>query len=165
MSTYKTKIKAKGDTEAGPDQGRTSVSNKNISTKSLSSFLNERRVVGKDYVFTHTSLSGGSYYISGDDIDEFMALYIEAIKQGRSLHLSEKHRSISPIVIDFDFRQDNDQRRYTKEIIDTIIKILLKVIEDYIDTKTVQCVVLEKPVRKVKEVYKDGLHLMFPTAF
>jgi P4 family phage/plasmid primase-like protien len=166
MSTYKTKInvnvKAKGDTEAGPDQGRTSVSNKNISTKSLSSFLNERRVVGKDYVFTHTSLSGGSYYISGDDIDEFMALYIEAIKQGRSLHLSEKHRSISPIVIDFDFRQDNDQRRYTKEIIDTIIKILLKVIEDYIDTKTVQCVVLEKPVRKVKEVYKDGLHLMFP---
>ena len=156
-----TKRNEKRDTDDGPDQGRTSVPKKTICSKSLSSFL-EGRKVEKGCEFTHTSLSGGSYYVYGEDMDEFYELYIEALKQGKTLNMSEKHRCISPIVIDFDFRQDNDKRRYTREHIDTILKIFLKVIEEYIDTPMVQCVVLEKPVRKVKEVYKDGIHIIFP---
>lgn len=157
MSTYKTKIK--GDTEVGPDQGRTSVSNKYISTKALSSFLNERRV-GQDCVITHTSISGGSYYIAGDEIDEFYTVYKAALGT-QELHLTEKpNNSCAPIIVDLDLRGG---KTYDHSKIPEILSTLLNVIDEYIYIpKATDIYVLTKPSRVNKGVIKNGMHIVIP---
>ncbi len=133
--------------------------------ETLEKFL-ERVKVPKGVLFTHTSLKGGSYYIGPDDFEKFMNLYIEAAEAKKPLHLTEKHREICPIIIDFDFRQSKEEHLYTKETIGNIIIELLTPINEYLDTKDkYEIIVLTKKGRlhdKDKQIYKDGLHIIIP---
>ena len=60
----------------------------------------------KNADFTHTSMGNpsGSYYIQAENTDEFLNIYASAIKNNEVLHITEKHKLISPILLDFDFR-------------------------------------------------------------
>jgi hypothetical protein len=80
---------------------------------SLERLLNEYEVAPKSE-YTHTCLKNKkSYYIGGDQQDIFYELYKRAY--GTNLSLTEKHRPQSPIIIDFDFRQETNERQYTTE--------------------------------------------------
>jgi P4 family phage/plasmid primase-like protien len=161
MSTTKTttEMKLPGTTrQDGPEQLTL-----RREKKCLKSFLNARKA-DKGCEFTHTSLSGGSYYIAGDDYDDFLDLYKDAFKAGYALHLTEKHSRECPILIDLDFRQTTMTRQYTHEHVTKLISTLLTVIKEYLVCPSeFKIYVLEKPSpRKYKNQIKDGVHIMIP---
>ena len=94
--------------------------NKIKSYTSLNHFLRCNKTIQKD--FTHTSIPGknvypGSYCIKEEDRDIFYKLYNEHIfKNNNQAHLTEKHKDVSPILIDLDFRHKptNETRKYKK---------------------------------------------------
>lgn len=120
---------------------------------------------------THTSLGGqkGKYYIGGDIQEDFNALYcktLEGLQEGESLHITEKHRDISPFLIDLDFKQRVTNRLYTEEMLMKFLNALKNQINQYIVCENMTFYVLEKgfearPDKKEGE-YKDGLHIVVP---
>ena len=118
--------------------------------------------------FTHTSLGNpaGSYYIQAEDYDQFLSNYILSLENGGIHHLTEKHRLISPILIDFDFRFKNKKKRqYTSEQIFELIKIYIEVLNETIDSDNYKIYVLEKKhpyYDEEKNITKDGIHIIIP---
>ena len=118
--------------------------------------------------YTHTSLGYpyGSYYIQADEYDKFIDNYVKFLEQGEELYLTEKHKIISPILIDFDFRFKNKQnRKYTKSHIHKIIDIYSKVLNEYINLEEYNIYVLEKSkpfYDEEKDITKDGIHIIIP---
>jgi phage/plasmid-associated DNA primase len=104
-----------------------------------------------------------SYFIGGDKLDDFYQLYDKALSE-TNYSISEKHREISPILIDLDFRQDDIKRRYNKSMIIDICREFMIFLQEYfaLDTDT-EIFILEKPPRPYKEYFKDGLHIIIPT--
>lgn len=133
--------------------------------KTLSDFLLTHDCKTKPNI-THTSMGNpaGSYHIPNRDYPEFLALYQKALKAGHPLHLTEKHKSISPVLVDLDFRQDTPTRLYDESYIGKFLNILVSTINEYVDQEKITCYVLEKPApRQSKDhQYKDGLHFVFP---
>ena len=138
--------------------------NYNIITNSLSAFLAKFKVEsGQD--FTHTSLGPpyGSYYISNIYIDNFFDLYTRAFKNNIPLHITERHKAFSPILIDLDFKQNTSNRIYDINYIQTFINTLLKILKDFIIYDSLHIYVLEKgKPRKCSSGYKDGIHIVIP---
>jgi P4 family phage/plasmid primase-like protien len=133
----------------------------------IQNFLNSHKVQ-KGSEFTHTSMgkSAGAYYIPGDKQDDFFELYSTALENGEELHITEKHRDISPMVIDLDFRQQVQDRLYTGDMIITFLKALKHQIHEYVDIKDTTFYVMEKGIEaradKKEGQYKDGLHIVVP---
>ena len=117
--------------------------------------------------YTHLSLKGGKYYIASEDIETFTSLYKESVRQGRRLYLTERHRDIGPVVIDLDFRQSDNIRKYTKQHIKGILYELMKVLDEYVSIESgTELYVLEKgdgPRPTKSNGYKDGIHIIMPT--
>jgi P4 family phage/plasmid primase-like protien len=120
--------------------------------------------VAKGCEFTHTSLDPyKSYYIPAESIDEFYTIYSSTFLKKIPLAITERHRDISPILIDLDFRQDSIVRRYTKDHVVSIARYILETLEEYLEIlPNTEIFILEKPPRKVKDIYKDGLHIVIP---
>lgn len=118
--------------------------------------------------YTHTSLGYpyGSYYIQVDDYNEFLDNYIKAIEEGEELYLTEKHRTYSPILIDFDFRFTNNiERKYKSSHISKLVNIYINELNKYIKQDNYKIYILEKsnPVYiEDKNITKDGIHIMIP---
>jgi P4 family phage/plasmid primase-like protien len=131
----------------------------------ITKFLNSYKVKSGSQ-FTHTSLKGGSFYVPTDDVEKFMEIYKVALANGEDLHLTEKHRDTSPILVDLDFRQSTPDRLYTYEHIVSFLTALKKQITDYIEVSDnmLQFFILEKhEARKNKSGgFKDGIHIMCP---
>lgn len=122
-------------------------------------FLHKHKVL-KGGTVTHTSIANGSYYIENEQ--EFRALYKEAIKHEPQC-MTEKHREISPVLIDLDFKQDTPTRRYTMSHIEAILWELLGVMNEYLYMPpTTNVYVLTKPPRPWKDGFKDGVHIIVP---
>ena len=87
----------------------------NIYFNKLLSFLKEHRVE-RGQKFTHTSLHNplGSFYVDEKDNTQFFRLYRNALDAGADLHLTEKHKSYGPIVVDIDMKYKDalDERIY-----------------------------------------------------
>lgn len=132
---------------------------------SVAKFLNAYKVE-KGSVFTHTSLKGGSYYIPADVEEDFLKLYAEAIENGEDLSLTEKHRDVSPILIDLDFTHDKPERMYTDKHIVQFLNALKRQLVEYMEVNDdmLRFYVLEKPEpRKNKSGgFKDGIHIICP---
>ena len=133
-------------------------------------FLEEHRV-GKGAKHTHTSMGKpmGSFYIPSSETEHFYNLYETAIFNKVSLHLLEKHRDVSPIIVDFDYKYEFDimERQYTIEHINNIIKLYIKEIDSIfnITNKKEELIafVFERDAPyKYKGNTKDGMHIMFP---
>lgn len=130
----------------------------------IQTFLKKYRVE-KDSEFTHTGLGkfAGKYYIGGDNQDDFYSHYSKALENGEELNITEKHRDISPVLIDLDFKQTVANRLYTDDMIMKFLNALKDQINQYIDTKDMTFYVMEKPEpRKDKKEgqYKDGVHIV-----
>jgi hypothetical protein len=134
---------------------------------SLSKFLraHECKITAN---ITHTSMRSpaGSFHIPVREYHHFLALYNKARLAGQPLHLTEKHKSISPVLIDLDFRQDSNERLYDINYIGAFLNALVTIVFEYVDQDVVTCYILEKPApRPCKNGgFKDGLHFVFPDA-
>lgn len=132
-------------------------------------FLNVMKSI-KDSTFTHTSITepAGSYYLKYDDMIKFYDLYKQGMKNGCSLYMTEKHRDISPVLIDFDFRFEKEiiQRKYTIELIEEIIQVYISEISKFVVVpEDIEVYIMEKPTPtfvEKKNITKDGLHIVIP---
>lgn len=147
----------------------------------FSEFMSSYRVErGAD--FTHTSLGKptGSFYIPVDALNTFYTLYIDAYEAGQDLHITEKHRHISPLLIDLDFRfrapekdaegastsaaEAAPRRTYTHDHMTKFIQLYMDSVREYIDIDTIHIYLMEKPNPTVhQDRVKDGVHIMIPS--
>lgn len=124
--------------------------------------------VEKGSEFTHTSIvkPTGSFYIPAEKIDEFTRLYERAVEFGEDLYLTEKHRDISPVLIDFDFRFEKTERverHFGDDLIKSAVSAYAEVIQQYVDVPSFTMYVMLKPAPVVdKGRVKDGLHIVIP---
>jgi P4 family phage/plasmid primase-like protien len=124
--------------------------------------------VEKGSEYTHTSIvkPAGSFYIPSDKLDDFYAKYRLGVRYNDDLYVTEKHRDISPIVIDLDFRFEKTEKleRVVKEKdIQDIVELYIKHIRHFLDVPEFNVFILQKPTPVVdKNVLKDGVHLIFP---
>lgn len=132
------------------------------------SFLLKYQVTkGSD--FTHTSIvkPTGAFYIPPEKIDDFYALYKKGVQCNEDLYVTEKHRDISPILIDLDFRfakTTKIERQFTNDHIDKIITIYSKAINKFIAVDNFDMFAMTKPGPVIdKELIKDGLHIVVPS--
>lgn len=124
--------------------------------------------VEKGCEHTHTSIvkPSGAFYISSEEEDTFLENYILAMENEEELYLTEKHKSIGPIVIDLDFRFHKEKsvvRKYDDETIISIIKVYVAAISEFYDFEKIVFYVMEKPHPVVdKGLIKDGIHIIIP---
>ncbi len=134
----------------------------------LSRFLHKHKVE-RGAPFTHTSLGPphGSFYIPHVHSDEFYRLYGAAADAGALLHITERHKMLGPVCIDFDFRHlehDDGKRVYTHDHIKRIIDLYVAELRKYVQLPQVtRAYIMEKPEpRVVGDLLKDGVHVLFP---
>lgn len=135
--------------------------------------------VNKDEKSTHTKMSGGTFKIPDEKLEEFFQLYSSAVKDGSAdLCLTEMNRELTPIKIDLDFRYmaDTLDRRYKIDHICTFVSSYLVEIERWVNFDVVTdpdylqqmkyAFVMEKTAPSWKNQEggeaKDGIHIMFP---
>ena len=125
--------------------------------------------VQKGSDFTHTSIvkPTGSFYIPSEKLDNFFEIYKKGVNANDDLYITEKHRDISPFLIDLDFRFEKTQkleRIYTENDIINIVKLYVKYIKEYIEIENdFDIFVMQKPFPVIdKEIVKDGLHIVIP---
>ena len=130
--------------------------------------------------------NGQIYYnIPNNKVLEFYSIYNNAYIQNVDLYMGEIHKDYGPILIDIDFKYKSDEDNLHSDIIinklrkydvlfsgnDTItmmiVKIYMKIIKKYlhVEKKNIQCFVLEKKEpywNDEKNIFSDGLHLIFP---
>ena len=136
--------------------------------QNIESYLSNFRVK-KGEPFTHTSVAGGSFAIPDSARPHFLKHYKTALLSNGAipLHITEKHMSVSPLLIDLDFRQTSDKRCYDQDFIFDFLELYTKYVYDHVDTKDdIVYYVLEKGdgprFDEKKGVYKDGLHIIAP---
>jgi P4 family phage/plasmid primase-like protien len=132
-------------------------------------FLTSHRVE-RGAKFTHTSLNNplGSFSIDEKDHTKFFRLYRNALDSNAALHLTEKHKSYGPIVVDIDMKYSNTtllpNRIYSNVLIE-LVRIYVNVIDKYLMVKDEDFMAFvfekNKPTEKETE-FKDGIHIMFP---
>lgn len=132
-------------------------------------FLNVMKSV-KGSTFTHTSITepAGSYYIRHDDMERFHELYKNAMTDDSCLFMTEKHRDISPVLIDFDLRFKTDvvDRQYTVDMMMDVIRTYIQEITKIIEVPdNIEVYLMEKPkpvLVEKKNIVKDGVHIIIP---
>ncbi|GAX86437.1 hypothetical protein CEUSTIGMA_g13847.t1, partial [Chlamydomonas eustigma] len=137
----------------------------------LTHFLAAFRVE-KGEEHTHTSMSrpGGSYYVPSCSRDAFMQEYRAALKRGETLHLTERHRHIGPVVVDLDFRYSvpdaaTPVRRHDDSIVERIVHAYARGVRDLLMVSApfdVYVTERDGPTAGARGKVKDGLHLIMP---
>ena len=72
--------------------------NKNNNNGDIYNYL-KKFIIAKGADFTHTSMGEPlqSYYIQSEDYNKFLIEYCKAINNKEKVHITEKHKTISPI--------------------------------------------------------------------
>ena len=134
----------------------------------LNDFLTQYKVDKSP--ISHTSMTGGKYFIPEDKNTEFLEIYHHDILEGKKpCYLVERHSEYGPVVIDIDikYKTETGERGYTIEVLEKIMKIYMKYLEKYINinesNRTGYILEKKKPtfIEKDQE-YKDGVHIFFP---
>jgi len=149
---------------------------KRISIKKggLSDFLKSHVIskANKDTIIsTHTSIKGGSYYISDNDIDEFYRLYYDDVfVKGNKEFLVERQLSNdkSPILIDIDLKYAPNitTRQHTEEDIAVILDLYFDNLKELLvldESLDIPVYIFEKPnvnIQKDHADTKDGIHIL-----
>lgn len=130
-------------------------------------FLNPYKVE-KGSAFTHTSLGKAcaSYYLPADVEEDFLTVYATAVENGEDLHITEKHRDVSPLLVDLDFRQVSNDRLYNDAMVSAFVDALKNQVVNYVDVneQAIRFYVMEKlePRPNKSGGFKDGLHIVSP---
>lgn len=137
-------------------------------------FLEEHRIKDKTTktIITHTSMDTpkGSFSISEDKNDILYNLYFKEIQKGTKMCLIERHKSVSPLLIDLDFKFDIEKvnsRQYTVEHIKQIVNLYNEEIKNVFnitdEDRQLKSFIFEKPEPYTsKGILKDGIHIMYP---
>jgi hypothetical protein len=138
----------------------------------LFNFLEEYKIIDKnDRNYTHTSMGKpfGTFKINDDVFENFCELYQEELFKGTNLHLIEKHGDVSPLVIDLDFKFDEqyNTRQYTKTHILKIIELYHNEIKNIFNINEnddkICAFIFERDQPYIsKGIIKDGIHIMYP---
>ncbi len=121
---------------------------------------------------TITSITGGSYNVTQDNMTTFYNHYVKAFKEGKKLtYLETPNRELDygVVKVDFDFRYPGDNglvRMYNREHIKSIARIYQSAINKYFDCspESLTCYVTErtKPYKlEDEDKIRDGFHLFF----
>ena len=133
-------------------------------------FLDEH-TVQPGQTHTHTSMHNpkGSYFIKASELNTFYSLYEKAIFNNISLHITEKHEEIAPMIIDLDFKYvlETFERKHNETHITKIISLYIDEIcnlfdIDNNDDKLTSFVFERDEMYKTKGIKKDGIHILFP---
>jgi P4 family phage/plasmid primase-like protien len=121
---------------------------------------------------THTSMTGGSWAIPDDDIDEFYRLYCDHIRNHGPLHMTEKSTRIGAARIDLDFKYDgrHDEHLHKQtQVVEYVKAYMLEIKKYLVVSDNVEIFVSEKPeptyyaaTEKKPEYSKSGLHIVIP---
>lgn len=123
-------------------------------------------------IFTHTNIlkPNLSLYVKDDEQENFYNAYCNALANNNDLGITEKHKDVSPVLIDLDFKLSLDTPDsavdpfYEHSLGDFIENIcqLLKEISDV--PNDIKVYVLTKPTRIApnKKEKKDGVHIIIP---
>jgi P4 family phage/plasmid primase-like protien len=135
--------------------------------ENLRAFLDAHKSEG---VYTHTSVAGGSYFISEDDLPKFHELYVEAINDEEKLYLVEKSTDISSLRVDFDFAYADlklKKHLHTREQVCAFAKAYITEISQYLQVpEKVELFIMEKyrPTKSPKgDKMKSGIHIVVPS--
>merc|ERR1711934_122702 len=137
--------------------------------------LKDTYPVTDEYKYTHTSINDpkGSWHIPDENLESFYKFYVSYYyKYNIDIHLTEKHKSVSPVLIDLDFKYlaDNSNRKFDEIFIKEIIKLYNKIIKEIysdVDDELLESYVMLKknPIFNKNndiEYYKDGIHIIYP---
>jgi hypothetical protein len=165
ISTKKNILGLEAPTSSSQEQPMEHATKYNKETYSLSTFLKQFKVEkGED--FTHTCIGPpfGSYYIPNNDLNTFFKLYTRDFNNQIPIHITERHKAFSPILIDIDFKQNTSDRIYDQDYIIKFLQTLVYVLKDYIKYEQLNCYVLEKNEPRVCSSggFKDGFHIVIP---
>lgn len=143
----------------------------------LKDFLRKHKTI-PEKSFTHTALGHpphsypGSYCIEDKELSLFHNLYNKAVfEESNPAYLTEKHKDVSPILIDLDFRHSNTltDRQYTEPFIAKFLECYIEEIKKYmpsLDDTRLNAFVLEKVKPNFQgggpQKFKDGIHIIFP---
>jgi len=116
---------------------------------------------------THTAFGygvTGLFYVPPNATCQFTESYKSHVENGQDVCITEKHRDISPVLVDLDFKQDGPDRLYTKDEVVKFVEIYNDVITQYVVVENPRYFVLEKPSpRQAKNGdFKDGIHVVCP---
>jgi len=112
------------------------------------------------------NISGGSYNIPEEEIDNFYKVYKQHIfDEGKQAYLTEKKLVEGQILIDVDFKYsvEIDTRQHTKNHIIDLINCTLDIINKIKknDGQSLICYIFEKDNVNTEETQtKDGIHIM-----
>lgn len=120
----------------------------------------------------------GKFKIERKSLDEFWTLYCDTLTHYNQAQIpfisgiSERSQEYMPLMIDADLEasiepgKDLKEKLYTDEEINTIVKVIRRVLRDVsrdFKARNTVCLVLEKPAPYVSgEKLKGGFHLHFP---
>ena len=139
----------------------------------LYNFITKFKALNDEYNYTSMLHPTGKYNINNPNMKNFIELYHKYIFiDNNKAALLERPSCLSPIKIDIDlhYKSDKKKRIYTDVHIERLCRLYMKHIEDYIvfneEEKERLCFVMEKSDctmdKKNKDLYKDGIHIMFP---
>ena len=124
---------------------------------------------------THTSMTGGSWAIAEDEIDEFYQLYCDHIRNHGPLHMTEKSTRIGAMRVDLDFKYDgrHENHLHTQEQVVEFVKAYMEETKKYLvldyECDHPEIHVTEKPeptyypaTDKKGEYSKSGIHIVIP---
>lgn len=124
--------------------------------------------VKEGQIFTHTNLMNPAMrmYVNGFDRNLLFELYAKDLQRNKDLYLTEKHRMMSPVLIDVDLRfptTSGISRRYTSTHIMDIARIYGEMLASFVVVDDIDFFVFEKPAPRLEShVVKDGFHMMVP---
>lgn len=149
------------------NNGMGELHNNNKKSLNIEQFLKGFKV-NRDELFTHTSWGNmkGKYYVPPTATERFLEIYKFNVENGLDMCITEKHRDVSPVLIDLDFRQETAERLYTQDDVVVFIDKFNTILQKYVDVGegNQKYYVLEKPSPRVNKSggFKDGLHIVCP---
>jgi len=143
-------------------------------SKRFEDYINKRKCNYGDPDFSHTwwdNVKNFTFKIGNDEYVEFLELYKEHCKLNYGeLHITERTEDISPLKLDFDYKQHSKVRLITKDQIDKIIEIINnKIRENFVIKKSKKelynayVLLKNEPFHNEgKKYYSDGFHIQYP---
>ncbi|DBA82602.1 TPA: hypothetical protein ACH3X1_006851 [Trebouxia sp. C0004] len=125
---------------------------------------------GEPFNFTYMDMPFGSFMVPEDKYEAFCKAYTDTVNAGVVPPLTEKQGLAWPLLVDLDFKFSSDvkQRRYTVDLVDTVVKTYFDILGEYIHLNDGnKCYVFERADPYLEEkpgkaaILKDGIHLVF----
>ena len=147
-----------------------------VSFSNLEEFLRHHKYTKDKNKLTHTRIGnsdlgihGGCYSIENDDLIDFYKLYYKKVfvqKQNEYLTELQNRKEGGPLLVDFDFRYDNDvtERQHSDDTISDIIDLYVENIFKLLkleDTEFKIYVMQKDNINVLSNIVKDGIHMVF----